>query len=226
MPGPGPGRRACWRRWPPGSSGRPTTRRCPRGCWRSWAAPPAGATASGCWACCGRWTPGPGRCCSPAARGRGRAGTRPRPRRWSSAGPGAGCPCGGGWPPPSAPWPCWPPTPGRGRPATPPATRARSARPPTSPGGCGRCAWRLTRSWPATWSWSARAPVAGWSRPSWPGPASTWSCWRRAATPPSATSPTRRPTPTASCTCTASPWPPTTWPAGSSPGRPWAGARW
>src|SRR5215211_1854782 len=62
-----------------------------------------------------------------------------------------------------------------------------------------------TRSWPATWSWSARGPAAGWSRPSWPGPAWTWSCSRRAGMRPSATSPTRRARPTATCTCTASP---------------------
>ena len=31
--------------------------------------------------------------------------------------------------------------------------------PPTSPGGWRRCAWTATRSWPATWPWSARAPA-------------------------------------------------------------------
>jgi hypothetical protein len=53
------------------------------------------------------------------------------------------------------------PAAGPARPGPPPATRGRSAPPPTCPGGWSRCRSRATRSWPATWLWSARGPGRG-----------------------------------------------------------------
>ena len=101
--------------------------------------------------------------------GRGRGGHAALTESWPTN--------GGGWPPPSARWPCCRlRLAGLARDATGypgplgPALILPRRLAPLRP--------RATRSWPATWSWSA------WSGrrvmpPGRPGPAWTWSCWEK-----------------------------------------------